>query len=266
MKLTTWNVNSLNARLDYVLEWIELAQPDVLCLQETKLAQDAFPSEAFADAGYESQHYGEGRWNGVAIISKVGLDDPALGFSDDTQELCPEADDEARIVWASCAGVRIASAYVPNGRAVDDPHYRYKLAWLERLKAQLEAQHQPAEPLALVGDFNIAPADYDVWDIKAFEGLTHVTEPERQRWQALCDWGLIDVFRQRFAELDGLYTYWDYQAGRFHKRQGMRIDHILASPPLAETMQWINLDRNARKARGELKPSDHAPLTAGFAR
>lgn len=263
MRLTTWNVNSLNARLNFVLDWVELAQPDVLCLQETKLAQDAFPADDFAKLGYQSQHHGEGRWNGVAIVSKVGLDDPAPGFSPGTQKLCPRADEEARILWATCGGVRIASAYVPNGRALDDPHYEYKLAWLRRLRAQLEADHTPDQKLVLVGDFNIAPADNDVWSRAAFEGKTHISAPERDGWQALCDWGLADVFRDRFGE-DGLYTYWDYQAGRFHKREGMRIDHILASAPLAEHMDWIVLDRNARKARGEDKPSDHAPLTAQF--
>jgi len=265
MKITTWNVNSLNVRLPYVLGWMEFAQPDVLCLQETKLSQEAFPSAEFAALGYESQHYGQGRWNGVAIVSKVGLDDPALGFSSDTQKLCPQADAEARLVWATCGGVRLASAYIPNGRAIDDPHYSYKLLWLQRLKAQLEAQHTAGDKLAIVGDFNIAPADRDVWSAAAFEGKTHVTEPERRHWLALCDWGLKDVFRQRFADIDGLYTYWDYQAGRFHKREGMRIDHILASQPLADKLTWISLDRNARKVRDDHKPSDHAPLTAEFA-
>ncbi len=265
MKLTTWNVNSLNVRLPYVLEWIELAQPDVLCLQETKLAQEAFPEAEFATLGYESQHYGQGRWNGVAIISKVGLENPSLGFAPDTLQLCEEADGEARIVWATCGGVRLASAYVPNGRAIDNPHYSYKLRWLQRLRAQLEAQHTVADDVVVVGDFNIAPEDRDVWNIDAFEGKTHVTEPERDSWMALCDWGLKDVFRQRYGDIGGLYTYWDYQAGRFHKREGMRIDHILASPPVAQRLTWITLDRNARKSRGEHKPSDHAPLTANFA-
>lgn len=264
MKITTWNVNSLNVRLAYVLAWMEFARPDVLCLQETKLSQEAFPSAEFAALGYESKHYGQGRWNGVAIVSKVGLENPAQGFTSDTYELCQEADDEARIVWATCGGARVASAYIPNGRAIDDPHYSYKLRWLQRLKAQLENHHTAGENIAIVGDFNIAPADNDVWSMDAFEGKTHVTAPERQNWMALCDWGLEDVFRQRFAGIDGLYTYWDYQAGRFHKREGMRIDHILASKPLADKLAWISLDRNARKVRDENKPSDHAPLTAEF--
>ncbi|MFN3218219.1 MAG: exodeoxyribonuclease III [Acidimicrobiales bacterium] len=258
MRIASWNVNSLNARLPRVEEWLTLMEPDVLCMQETKLANDAFPALTFEAMGYESVHHGEGRWNGVAILSRVGLDDVAVDFADGGGP-----DSDARIVWATCGGVRVASCYIPNGRAVDDDHYQYKLAWLARLRAHLDQSCSPADPVALLGDFNIAPEDRDVWDIAKFEGATHVTPPERAAFGELLDWGLHDVFREQYPDDDGLFTYWDYTAGRFHKREGMRIDFVLASTPLAEATEWALVDRNARK--GE-KPSDHAPLMAQFAR
>lgn len=258
MRIASWNVNSLNARLPRVEEWLTLMEPDVLCMQETKLADDAFPALTFEAMGYQSVHHGEGRWNGVAILSRVGLEDVAVDFADGGGP-----DSDARIVWATCDGVRVASCYIPNGRAVDDDHYRYKLAWLARLRAHLDQSCSPTEPVALLGDFNIAPEDRDVWNIAKFEGSTHVTQPERAAFQELLDWGLHDVFREQYPDDDGLFTYWDYTAGRFHKREGMRIDFVLASSPLAETAEWALVDRNARK--GE-KPSDHAPLMVQFAR
>ncbi len=255
MRLVTWNVNSLKARLPRVEEWLEQARPDVVCLQETKLADTAFPAMSFSALGYESAHHGEGRWNGVAILSRVGLDDIETGFG-------PTDDDpEARLLWATCGGVRVASVYVPNGRALDHEHYRYKLAWLGKLRSHLDAQCDPATPLAICGDFNIAPEDRDVWDPGAFEGSTHVSEPERAALADLEAWGLVDVFRRRHGG-DRLYTYWDYRAGMFHKHQGMRIDLILATEALAAQATFALVDRNARK--GKL-PSDHAPLLADFA-
>lgn len=258
MRIASWNVNSLNARLPRVEEWLTLMEPDVLCMQETKLANDAFPALTFEAMGYQSVHHGEGRWNGVAILSRVGLDDVAVDFADGGGP-----DSDARIVWATCDSVRVASCYIPNGRAVDDDHYQYKLAWLARLRAHLDQSCSPTEPVALLGDFNIAPEDRDVWNIAKFEGSTHVTAPERAAFGELLDWGLHDVFREQYPDDDGLFTYWDYTAGRFHKREGMRIDFVLASSPLAETTEWALVDRNARK--GE-KPSDHAPLMVQFAR
>ena len=257
MRIVSWNVNSLNARLPRVLEWLELMEPDVLCMQETKLAQDAFPADAFAELGYDSAHHGQGQWNGVAILSRVGLDDPAPDFADGG-----EPDPDARILWATCGGIRIASAYIPNGRTPEDDHYQYKLAWFARLRAHLEAACDPANPVAVLGDFNVAPEDRDVWDIGAFEGATHVTAPEREAFLDLINWGLVDVFRAQYPDDDGLFTYYDYTKGRFHKREGMRIDFILASEPLASTATFALADRNARK--GE-KPSDHLPLMADFA-
>jgi exodeoxyribonuclease-3 len=251
MRIATWNVNSLKARMPRVEEWLDYAQPDVLCLQETKLADSAFPALAFEGLGYTTAHHGEGRWNGVAVLSRVGLDDVVFGF-DDTEE----PDTDARMLWATCGPVRVCSVYVPNGREVGHDHYRYKLGWLARLRAVLDARCDPAEPLVIAGDYNIAPTDDDVWDIKAFDGSTHVTEPERDALAALEEWGLEDAFRRLHPE-PGLFSYWDYRAGMFHKRQGMRIDLVLATKPVVEATTFTLIDRQARK--GTL-PSDHAPV------
>ena len=274
MKITTWNVNSLKARMSYVTVWIEIAKPDVLCLQETKLKEEAFPYSEFAALGYESVHCGQGQWNGVAILSRVGLEDAVHNFderagipvmeTEENSDVQGKAVPEARLVWATCGGVRVASVYVPNGRQLDHPHYRYKLSWISSLRAHLDLQESADESVVVAGDFNIAPEDNDVWDMEAFADDTHVSKPEREKLREICEWGLTDVFRDRYGHVDGLYTYWDYRAGRFNRREGMRIDHILASPPLAERLEWVVLDRNARKTWGEDKPSDHAPLTASF--
>jgi len=256
VRVATWNVNSLKARLPKVEEWLAYAQPDVLCLQETKLADTAFPALTFSTLGYESAHHGQGRWNGVAILSRVGLDDVVAGFSD---ERAPDTD--ARVIWATCGAVRIASVYVPNGRGLAEDHYRYKLDWLARLRAQLDARHEPTERLAICGDYNVAPTDEDVWDATQFIGSTHVSEPERSAVAALEGWGLSDAFRRRHRE-PGLYSYWDYRAGMFHKHQGMRIDLILATSPLTDNVTFALIDRQARKGAG---PSDHAPVLVDFA-
>lgn len=258
MRIATWNVNSLNARLHRVEAWLEAVHPDVVCLQETKLANDAFPALTFQALGYESVHHGQGQWNGVAILSRVGIEDPQVDFADGG---APDVD--ARLVWATCGGVRVASAYVPNGRTLDDPHYQYKLAWLARLRSHLDQACSPTDAVAVLGDFNIAPEDRDVWDTSVFEGCTHVSEPERRALGDIEEWGLVDVFRRRFPDDDGLYTYWDYQAGRFHKRQGIRIDLIMTTASLADRLRWVVVDRNARKGD---KPSDHAPVVAEFDR
>jgi exodeoxyribonuclease-3 len=255
MRLATWNVNSLKARLPRVEAWLDDVAPDIVCLQETKLADGAFPSMAFASLGYESVHHGEGRWNGVAILSKVGLDDPMTGFGPD------DDDPEARLVWATCGGMRVASAYVPNGRTLEHDHYRYKLAWLARLRALLDEQGAPDQPLVVAGDYNIAPTDDDVWDPAAFVGATHTSEPEREALAALESWGVVDAFRRLQPE-PKLFSWWDYRDGRFHKHQGMRIDLIMATEPVAERATFATIDRNARK--GE-KPSDHAPVILDLA-
>jgi exodeoxyribonuclease III len=250
MRIATWNVNSLNARLARVEEWLDYARPDVLCMQETKLADGAFPAMAFGALGYESASHGDGRWNGVAIISRVGLDDVVRGFGG-------SADDQgARLVAARCGGVRVHSVYVPNGRAVGSEHYQAKLAWLGELRAYLEHTSKPADNVAVCGDFNVAPEDRDVWNPTAFEGETHVTVPERQGLMALEEWGLVDTFRACYDE-DQLFTWWDYRAGNFHKHMGLRIDLVLLSAPLAARVTYALIDRNARKGK---QPSDHAPV------
>jgi exodeoxyribonuclease-3 len=257
VRLVTWNVNSLKARLDRVEEWLGECQPDVVCLQETKLADTAFPTMAFSALGYESAHHGEGRWNGVAILSRVGLEDVVMGFADDRAP-----DPEARLITATCDGMRVMSAYVPNGRALDHDHYQYKLEWLHRLAGHLDLTADPSAPTALCGDFNIAPADIDVWDAAALVDATHVSEPERKALGRLLDWGLTDVFRERFPDTERLYSWWDYRAGNFHKGIGMRIDLILGSRSVAERLEWTLIDRNARKGK---QPSDHAPVVAHLA-
>jgi exodeoxyribonuclease III len=250
VRIATWNVNSLNARLPRVEEWIDYARPDVLCMQETKLADTAFPTMAFSALGYESVAHGEGRWNGVAIVSRVGIEDVAQGFGS-------EADEQgARLVAATCGGVRVHSVYVPNGREVGGEHYDAKLAWYGDLLAYLERTSKPTDNVAVCGDFNVAPEDRDVWDPAAMVGSTHVTVPERERLHALEEWGLVDSFRLCHRE-DKLFTWWDYRAGNFHKHMGLRIDLVMLSRPLADRVTYALIDRNARK--GKL-PSDHAPV------
>ena len=255
MRVVTWNVNSLKARLERVEEWVATVGPDILCMQETKLADGAFPALAFEALGYETAHHGEGRWNGVAIASRVGLDDVVMGFGDDEP-----ADDEARVVWAVCGGVRVASVYVPNGREVGHEHYEYKLRWLNRLRGCLD-RYDPSDPLVITGDFNIAPDDRDVYDPAAYVGATHVSEPERAALADIESWGLVDVFRQHY-DAGGLFSWWDYRAGNFHKGKGMRIDLVLATKALADASTSVLIDRNARKGKS---PSDHAPVVVDFA-
>ncbi len=256
MRIATWNVNSLKVRLPRVEEWLAYAQPDVLCLQETKLSDSAFPQLTFGALGYESVHHGQGQWNGVAILSRVGIENATSSFGDLTD---PYAGD-ARLVAADCGGVRVVSVYVPNGREVATDHYERKIVWLDTLHDWLAATSDPAAPLAILGDFNVAPEDRDVWSPKAFEGSTHVTPPERNAVKKLIDWGLVDVFREQYAD-ERLYTYWDYRAGDFHQGRGMRIDLVLATKALSARATWALVDRNARKGQ---QPSDHAPLLVDF--
>jgi exodeoxyribonuclease III len=250
VRLATWNVNSLGARLERVLEWVEAKQPDILCMQETKQTNEAFPTDEFAQLGYESAHHGDGRWNGVGIVSKVGLVDPVSGFS------APEDEYGCRIVAATCAGIRVHSVYVPNGRTLDSEHYGYKLAWLARLATYLGESPAPASELAVCGDFNIAPDDRDVWDPAAFVGATHVSVAERDALAAILALGLEDVWR-RHHEDGGVFSWWDYRAGDFHQGRGMRIDLVLLGKALAEKSTSVLIDRDARKGK---KPSDHAPV------
>jgi len=252
MRIATWNVNSLAVRVARVLDWLALAHPDVLCLQETKLSDAQFPREQLAALGYETATHGTGQWNGVAILSKVGLSDVRRGFSGEPGT--PEV--EARALSATCGGVRVWSVYVPNGRTVDSPHFAYKLAWLSALREALAGEAQSSTtPLVLCGDFNVAPADTDVWDPAAFVGSTHVTAPERSAVSALLDLELVDILPRALKGQP--FTYWDYRAGNFHKGFGMRIDLVLVSRAIAACVTDAYIDRDTRK--GKL-PSDHAAV------
>ena len=252
MLLAPWNVNSVMARLPRLLEWLAATRPDIVCLQETKVADAAFPSAEVADLGYAAATHGDGRWNGVAILSRVGLDAVTPGFAGEPGY--PEV--EARAVSATCAGVRVWSVYVPNGRTLESPHYTYKLAWLAALREVLAAETGAGDAqVAVCGDFNVAPTDDDVWDPAEFAGSTHVSSAERQAVAALLDLGLVDV---RARALKGRpFTYWDYRAGMFHKGMGMRIDLVLLSRALASRAGDAYIDREARKGTA---PSDHAPV------
>lgn len=250
--MATWNVNSLNVRMPRVEEWLDLAAPDVLCLQETKLADDSFPGLTFETAGYETVHHGEGQWNGVGILSRVGISDVVHGFAEGI-----EPDPDARLVTASCDGVTVVCVYVPNGREVGHEHYHYKLSWLDRLVAHLDAVAAPTDRVIVCGDFNIAPSDTDVWDADEVHGATHVSGPERERLDAICGWGLSDLFRVQYPDATGVFSWWDYRRGDFHEGRGMRIDLVLGSAPVVDSTTFALIDRHARK--GKL-PSDHAPV------
>ena len=248
--IATWNVNSLKARLPRVQAWLEDVQPDVVLMQETKMTDKAFPALTFTEMGYESAHFGQGQWNGVAVLSKVGLTNSRANF------VVGEPDAEARIITADCGGITVVSVYVPNGRALDHEHYQYKLRWLDQLAEHVAAIAKPSGNLVVAGDYNIAPSDIDVWDAKALEGSTHVSAPERQRLEALAKWGLRDIVREQHPE-PGIYSWWDYRNGSFHRGWGMRIDLALVTDSVAKRTTWSAIDRNARK--GE-QPSDHAPV------
>ncbi|HEY2915992.1 MAG TPA: exodeoxyribonuclease III [Candidatus Limnocylindrales bacterium] len=293
MRIATWNVNSLKARQEKVDWWLDRAAPDVLLMQETKLADSDAPDMAFRMDGYQLIHHGEGRWNGVAAAVREGLEvsEVETNFGDgpvrnsgagatglDEEDFNPS--DEARMLsfrvgsaggagaaasGTSAAGgarprepIRFVSLYAPNGRVVGSPFYAGKLRWFERARRWLDVARRPGEPLVIGGDLNIAPADVDVWDPRAAHGGTHVSEPERAAFEALLAWGLHDTFREAHPDLRGRFTWWDYRAGNFHKNFGMRIDHLLVSDPIAQRVVAVEIDREARK--GKPIPSDHAPL------
>jgi exodeoxyribonuclease III len=252
VRIATWNVNSAKQRVPRLLPWLDQRRPDVVCLQETKLADDAFTAllgDELASRGYALGLHGQGQWNGVAILSKAGLDDVVTGLAG-----APGfPDPEARAVAATCGGVRVHSVYVPNGRTPDSDHYRYKLEWLAALREVVAAGPQDA---VVCGDMNIAPTDADVFDPAAYAGHTHVTPPERAALADLEATGLHDVVRDRWPK-ERVFTYWDYRAGMFHQDFGMRIDLVLATSPVASRVRAAWVDREARKGTG---PSDHAPV------
>jgi exodeoxyribonuclease-3 len=252
VRIATWNVNSVKQRVPRLLPWLDERKPDVVCLQETKLADDAFATllgKELADRGYEVATHGEAAWNGVAILSRAGLDDVVRGIEGGPGF----PNQEARAVAATCDGIRVVSVYVPNGRTPDSDHYRYKLAWLAALKQMLAAG---PEATMVLGDMNIAPTDDDVFDPDAYIGQTHVTPPERAALADLESLGLHDVVREHWPT-ERVFTYWDYRAGMFHQDLGMRIDLVLASDPVATRVKAAWVDRQARKGKG---PSDHAPV------
>jgi exodeoxyribonuclease-3 len=252
VRISTWNVNSAKQRMPRLLGWLDERRPDVVCLQETKLTDDAFRrllGDELAERGYDLALFGEAQWNGVALLSKVGLDDVIVGIPGAPGYPHPEA----RAVSAVCGGVRVYSLYVPNGREPDSDHYQYKLAWLAALRDMISAD---PEHSVVCGDMNIAPADADVFDPAAYVGQTHVTPPERAALAALQELGLRDVVRDRWPN-ERVFTYWDYRAGMFHQDLGMRIDLILAGAPVAGRVRAAWVDRKARKGTG---PSDHAPV------
>jgi exodeoxyribonuclease-3 len=252
VRIATWNVNSVKQRVPRLLPWLDERQPDVVCLQETKLADDAFTAllgTELADRGYEVALHGEPAWNGVAILSRAGLDDVVPGIAGGPG--FPHQ--EARAVAATCGGIRVISVYVPNGRVPESEHYQYKLAWLAALKEMIATG---PEATIVLGDMNIAPTDDDVFDPDAYVGQTHVTAPERAALAELQSLGLHDVVREHWPN-ERVFTYWDYRAGMFHQDLGMRIDLALASGSVADRVKAAWVDRHARKGKG---PSDHAPL------
>ena len=260
MRIATWNVNSIRTRVVRVTDWLSRADVDVLAMQETKCKDEQFPTMPFAALGYDVAHVGHSQWNGVAIASRVGLEDVQIGFEGQPQW---QDADEARAIGATCGGIRVWSLYIPNGRTLDDPHLPYKLKWLSALRDTAAGwlADDPSLPLALMGDWNIAPTDEDVWDMAVFQNSTHVSEPERAAFRAMNDAGFADVVRP-FTPGPGVYTYWDYTRLRFPKKQGMRIDFVLGSPEFAARVTHGEIVREERKGK---QPSDHAPVLVELA-
>ncbi len=269
MRIATWNVNSLKARMEAVEKWLVRAEPDVLLIQETKLSDAEAPVMPLRMLGYEVVHHGEGRWNGVAILSKQPATEIVTNFGDgpvrdsSAGATVPVSEDdfdpfdEARMVSAVLGGIRVVSLYAPNGRVVDSPFYLGKLKWFERLSRWLAETRSPDEPLLLAGDYNVTPAPEDVWSEVKAHGGTHVSPPEREALARLREWGLVDAYRSVRPEA-GRFSWWDYRAGMFHRNEGMRIDLLYATAPVASRVVWAEIDREARK--GPPTPSDHAPV------
>ena len=260
MRFATWNINSIRARHERLLAWLARSDVDVLAVQETKIPDDAFPAGPIKELGYDIAHHGFSQWNGVALISRMGIENVRFGFPGMPQF---GGQHEARAIGATCGGIDIWSLYVPNGRALGDPHYDYKLEWLEALAwfTAAELAADPAKKLVLCGDFNIAPTDEDVWNMAAFEGDTHVSVPERTAFANILGAGLVDVVRPHLPG-PGVYTYWDYRQLRFARREGMRIDFALASATVARQVTGAVIDREERKGKGA---SDHAPVIVELA-
>lgn len=260
MRIATWNCNSIRSRAERAIGVLQRHDLDVLALQETKCKDAQFPLAPFEEAGYEVAFHGLDQWNGVAIVSRVGIEDVQIGFDGMPHWGEPDPVAEARALGATCGGVRIWSLYVPNGRSLEDQHYAYKLDWLASLRDTAAGwlAEDPQAQICLMGDWNVAPLDEDVWDPGFFAGKTHVSAPERSAFQAVVDAGYSDVVR---PHTEGQFTYWDYTQLRFPKKQGMRIDFALASPALADRVEAAAIDREERKGKGA---SDHAPVLLGL--
>jgi exodeoxyribonuclease-3 len=254
MKIAAWNVNSIRARQERLMQWIASRAPDVVCLQETKCVDAEFPSLELKTAGYDSACYGQRSYNGVAIVSKLPIMDLSRGMGD-------EPEDQARVISATIGPLRVICAYAPNGQAVDSPAFAYKLQWYERLRRYVDVQREKTPLIVLTGDFNVAPEPRDVHDPALWEGQTMFTLQEREALGRLVAAGLVDTFRLHHSE-DGRFSWWDYRMLAFPKNRGLRIDHLYASRPLAEKCTAADIDREARKGS---QPSDHAPIWAEFA-
>jgi exodeoxyribonuclease-3 len=254
MLLASWNVNSISVRMPHVLSWLERVKPDVLCIQETKTVDEKFPREAFEEAGYNCQFYGEKTYNGVAILSLLPIESVQRGFA---EEVTPPA---KRFIEAQVGPLLVLNAYIPNGQAIGSEKYLYKMRWLASLKQHLVAQHDPATPLVLCGDFNIAPEDSDIYDPAEVGGSIMCSEGERQELSLIKNWGFEDVFRKH-NEGSGEFSWWDYRKNAFRRNSGFRIDHIYATRALSEVCVKSWIDRGPRKLE---RPSDHAPVLAEF--
>ncbi len=257
MKIVTWNVNSIRTRLERAIAWIEQNEPDVLCLQEIKVVDDAFPRDAFESLGYHVETFGQKTYNGVAFISRAPAEDVVRGIPDD------EEDAEARVIAGTFAGVRVVGVYVPNGKRVESEFFPYKIGWLNRLLASIRAAHEPSDPVVLLGDFNIAPDERDVHDPELWKGKVHFHPLEHATLRAFFDWGFGDLLRKHHDEA-GLYTWWDYRAGGFQRNKGLRIDLVLGTTPMWDRCVGVEIDRDERKERKDSKPSDHVPVVALF--
>ncbi|MHA6799218.1 exodeoxyribonuclease III [Bounagaea algeriensis] len=259
MRIATWNVNSVSARLPRLVDWLSTREPNVLCLQEIKCATESFPIDEVSELGYEVAVHGTGRWNGVAILSNIGLVDVQRGLRDEPgfqadETLVPAT--EPRAIGATCGPLRAWSVYVPNGREIGHAHYTYKLAWLRALGATVEGELTAETPLSVLGDFNVAPTDSDVWDITQFTGYTHVTEDERDALRSLDESGVAEIY-PRALKYEVPFTYWDYRGGAFPRNMGMRIDLVYGNAPFTDARSDAYVDREARKGKS---PSDHAPV------
>jgi exodeoxyribonuclease III len=254
MLIATWNINSIRMRLDRLLQWLERRKPDVVCLQETKVVDEDFPIGPLGALGYQCIIHGQKSYNGVAILTRQGGADPITTLPGDASDM------QCRFLACTVGQIRIINIYAPNGSEVGSEKYVYKLEWYKRLHRYLDTTLRPEDQVLICGDFNIAPEDRDVWDVAKWEGQILFSDPEKKAFQDLLKWGLVDALRMHHPEA-GLYTWWDYRAGAFHRGWGLRIDHILVSAPLAALIANVEIDRNERK--GE-KPSDHAPVLAAL--